>query len=136
MSDDVTAPTPADVLRAQHEAEIQHEPVPDYADTSLAFAYLWIRHADGQDPAFGTRVLRDMAGELEAYAAARGARLVGRPGFDFPSPLNLPKNVQSGVRRAMYAQERRPWRWPRMVLVRIWQDTAPLPEMSGLKDRR
>ncbi len=25
----------------------------------------------------------------------------------------------------MFAVERRPWRWPDLTLVRIWQDTEP-----------
>ncbi|MYS33441.1 hypothetical protein K388_06666 [Streptomyces sp. KhCrAH-43] len=100
-------------------------PRPDYADTSLGFVYTWIRHADGRDAAYGARLLEQMAEALEEYARARGARLIGHPQFDFPAPTSLPRPIQREVRRALLAQERRPWHWPGLTLVRIWQDTEP-----------
>lgn len=98
-------------------------PRPDYEDASLGFVYTWIRAKDGRDPTFGVRLVEQMAGALEEYAHARGARLTGQPQFDFPSPSSMPRHVQSEVRRAMLAFERRPWCWPGLTLVRIWQDT-------------
>jgi hypothetical protein len=100
-------------------------PRPDYADPSLGFVYTWIRHADGRDAAYGARLLEQMAGALEEYARARGARLIGRPQFDFPAPTSLPRPIRREVRRALLALERRPWRWPGLTVVRVWQDTEP-----------
>lgn len=107
---------------------------PDYTDESLAFGYLWFRHTDGKDAAFGRQLIAAAAGGLEEYAAERGSHLIGQPEYDFPSPLRLPRHVRQGVRRTLLAQERRPWRWPGMTLVRVWQDTAPVFASSPQQD--
>lgn len=103
----------------------QTPPRPHCTDTSLGFVSTWIRHSDGRDARLGAHLMEPMAGALEEYARARGARLTGQPQLDFPAPAGLPRPVQREVRRAKYAIERRPWRWPGLTLVRIRQGTEP-----------
>lgn len=99
---------------------------PDYSDESLAIGYQWIRGKAGHDATFGAEVLEEMQQGLAAYARERGAQLVGDLAFDFPNPSSLPPAVRRETRRAMLSEERRPWRWPGLVLVRAWQDTVPV----------
>lgn len=99
---------------------------PDYTDDSLAISYQWIRGKDAQDAMLGVRVLEEMREGMAAYARSCGARLVGDLDFDFPAPSSLPRSVRRETLRALLSGERRPWRWPGLVLVRAWQDTEPV----------
>ncbi|MEU5430794.1 hypothetical protein AB0H73_35050 [Streptomyces olivoreticuli] len=105
----------------------QDHPGPDYTDESVGIVYTWIRRLDGKDARFGAQLVARMATALEAYAQERGARLVGRPDFDFPDPNTLPRDIQLDVARILAKEEPRWWRRPLRILVRVWQDTEPAP---------
>ncbi|GAA3087237.1 hypothetical protein GCM10020000_87560 [Streptomyces olivoverticillatus] len=106
----------------------QDDPGPDYTDESVGIVYTWIRRRDGKDARFGVQLVAQMAIALEDYAQERGARLVGRPDFDFPDPSTLPRDVQLDVARILAKEEPRWWRRPFLILVRVWQDTEPAPQ--------
>ncbi|MFH0245898.1 hypothetical protein ACGRHY_26575 [Streptomyces sp. HK10] len=76
-------------------------PHPDYADSSLGFVYTWIWYADGRDARFGAYLMEQMAGALEEYARARGARLIAQPQLDLPAPARLPRQAQREVARTL-----------------------------------
>ncbi|MEU5959253.1 hypothetical protein [Streptomyces sp. NPDC047525] len=100
---------------------------PDYTREGTVFAYRWMPHREAADPASAEvqAVQAELAAALAFQAEREGAELTGEPDLDFPDPATLPPAVRRGLLRTLRRQERRPWRWPGMVLVRAWQYSRP-----------
>ncbi|WP_141747665.1 hypothetical protein [Streptomyces nanshensis] len=96
--------------------------------------YQWHERAEDDEKYVNSwEVLGRITFALRECARVHHRRLVGAMEYDFVHDrAELAPGTWRHIRRMRWRTEPLPWRWSRLVLVRAWQQTVPLPE-SGTR---